>query len=211
MFNSLCQLTDFLDFACRDTQASALSQREILARALPMQFQEAAVLMPFDWQHGHARVWLTRRSKQLRQHGGQIAFPGGKRDAEDGNAQATALRETFEELGIGHDNWRIIGQLRDCYLPSGFVVSPVVALRLQDLPWHPNPHEVDEVFAVPLSQVLDHQRYQARQVYHQQRQLIVYSLPFENHDIWGATAGMLFHLAQVYPRWAATQHAKPLL
>ena len=208
MFNSLAQLSDFLDFACRDTRPSALSQRELLARSLPLRFQAAAVLMPFDWQDGQAQVWLTRRSAQLRQHGGQIAFPGGKCDAEDGgSATATALRETEEELGIGQHNWQIIGQLRDCYLPSGFVVSPVVALRRAPLPWQPNPQEVAAVFAVPLSKVLAQQAYQARQVQYQEHDLTVYSLPFEEHDIWGATAGMLYHLAQTYPHWLASRQS----
>lgn len=205
MFNNPEQLIHFLDFACHNRHPSALYERETQIRTLPLHFQAAAVLMPFDWHNGDACVWLTERSMHLRQHRGQIAFPGGKCDADDDGAEATALRETAEELGIGHDNWHIIGRLRDCYVPTGFVVSPVVALRRRPLPWQPNPHEVAAVFAVPLARVLDPQHYQTQQIQYHQHNLTVHNLPYAGYRIWGATARMLYRLAQIYPQWQVAQ------
>lgn len=201
MIDTAEELRAFLHFACHRPPASVLGERARIVAANGANFVPAAVLLPFEWRNGSACVWLTRRSDTLRQHGGQVAFPGGKTDPEDADAVATALRETEEELGVAADNWQIVGLLDDCFLPSGFVVKPVVALRRGTQAWRPNPAEVAAVFALPLQHVLDAARYRSESVRYGEQQLTVYDLPYSEHRIWGATAGMLFHLAQNYAHW----------
>ncbi|WP_066567726.1 CoA pyrophosphatase [Snodgrassella sp. CFCC 13594] len=156
LFTDQNHFRDFLLYACRHVDGD-LPERARLVQTLPLRFQAAAVLLPFDWHHGQPQIWLTTRSQHLRHHTGQVAFPGGKADAQDASSVATALRETEEELGASVHQWDIIGQLPDCYVPSGFVVSPVVAIQKEGLVWQPNPAEVDNVFAVPLACALNHQ------------------------------------------------------
>ncbi|WP_051940273.1 CoA pyrophosphatase [Stenoxybacter acetivorans] len=199
-FQSRRGLTQFLQFAC-DNSHLLPDERTQLVKQLPLRFQATAVLLPFDWQdNGNACVWLTQRSNHLPHHAGQIAFPGGKVVAEDSSHLAAALRETQEELGVSPENWQIIGQLPVCYLPSGFAVTPFVALyqsKSADSPvWQPNPAEVTAVFSLPLHIALDTQHYRTEMVVHQQYRLPVYHLHFEQYDIWGATAAMLYQLAQ---------------
>ena len=201
MMNTAEELTAFLHFACHRPTVSALRERARALADLHADFVPSAVLLPFEWHDNQACVWLTQRSETLRQHSGQVAFPGGKADPEDADAVATALRETEEELGVSSDNWHIVGLLDDCFLPSGFVVKPVVAVRRGRQPWQPNPAEVADVFALPLSYALDASRYRSEWIQHGQRRFTVYNLPYPKRRIWGATAGMLFHLAQNYSHW----------
>lgn len=211
MITTLSELTDFLSFACQNTHHTSLGERSKLAETMAVPFAPAAVLLPFEWHDNQAHIWLTQRSSQLRQHGGQVAFPGGKCDYTDANAIATALRETEEELGSAAEHWQIIGQLQRCAIPTGFMVHPVVALRRMAQPWQPNAQEVASVFAVPLSYVLDLALYQTRMVEHWGRAFTVYNLPFEQYDIWGATAAMLHHLAELYAYWEVSQPYKASL
>lgn len=201
MLHTAAELTAFLHFACQRAPVAALQERASLAEDSAAVFVPSAVLLPFEWRQDHPCVWLTQRSNGLRRHGGQIAFPGGKADPEDQDAVATALRETEEELGVSADNWRIIGTLDDCFLPSGFVIKPVVAMRRGTQPWRPNTAEVATVFAVPLTYALDSRNYRSEIHSHRQHRFTVYTLPYPEHHIWGATAGMLFHLAQAYSHW----------
>lgn len=147
-------------------------------------------------------VLLTQRGKHLSTHSGQIAFPGGKVDSSDASAQAAALREAHEEIGLAPERVQVIGQLPTYITGSAFWVQPVVALIQTGEPLVPNPHEVDEVFEVPLSFLMNpaHHRLHRMEFEGVLRQW--YSMPYlqarepepVERFIWGATAGMLRNL-----------------
>lgn len=165
---------------------------EVKAAQLPgVQQRPAAVLcglVPRD--HG-LNVVLTRRTGHLARHAGQIAFPGGRVDAEDADHLAAALREAEEEIGLRPDQVRIIGTLDQYLTSTGFRVTPFVGAI--DPHWHavPDPNEVEEVFEVPLDFLMDpanrhrhaHDRQGVTRYY--------YAMPWGRYYIWGATAGML--------------------
>jgi 8-oxo-dGTP pyrophosphatase MutT (NUDIX family) len=200
MFTSSDSLNQFLHYASTTTTSAILSQRRESLQHLPVTFQQAAVLMPFDWNHGTTQIWLSQRSKQLRQHSGQIAFPGGKLE-ENENSITAAFRESIEETGLIRNQWHLAGTLPSCYIPSGFKVVPVLAWSNAHLQWQLNHAEVSEMFAIPLSIALDSSQYQQSIIYYQQRRLPVYHLYYQHWHIWGATACMLLHMAQCYQVW----------
>ena len=155
---------------------------------------QAAVLVPLV-QRDELRVLLTRRTAQLSSHSGQVAFPGGKSDPEDADAVATALREAHEEIGLEPHFTRVLGTLPVYATGSGFMVTPVVALVDPEHSTVKNPHEVDAIFEVPLSFLMNpaNHRHHAVQWEGVTREWL--SMPYhdgdEEHFIWGATASML--------------------
>jgi 8-oxo-dGTP pyrophosphatase MutT (NUDIX family) len=140
-------------------------------------------------------VLLTQRTAHLSTHSGQVAFAGGKCDPEDADAAATALREAHEEVGLEAQHVQVLGSLPEYVTGSAFFVTPVVALIAPEHTLEPNPHEVQEVFEVPLSYLMNpaHHRWHTFAFEGVQRQWL--SMPYQDgHQerfIWGATAGML--------------------
>jgi len=140
-------------------------------------------------------VLLTVRSAHLHVHAGQIAFPGGKIDAQDADSIGAALREAHEEIGLHPSSVDVLGALPAFSTGTGFSVTPVVGLVQQGVPLVPNPGEVDHVFEVPLSFALNPANHLRQQMEFQGRLRKWYAIPYRQDDrefyIWGATAGML--------------------
>ena len=143
-------------------------------------------------------VLLTRRTAHMSTHSGQVAFPGGKVDAQDTDARHTALREAQEEVGLDPLLVQVLGELPVYITGSAFVITPVVALVDPRFIAEPNPDEVDQVFEVPLSFLMNpaHHRRHAIEVDGVRREW--FAMPWQDgsreHFIWGATAGMLRNL-----------------
>jgi 8-oxo-dGTP pyrophosphatase MutT (NUDIX family) len=159
-------------------------------------FAPAAVLVPIVVEARVApRVLFTERRHDLSTHAGQIAFPGGKRDAADADAAATAVRETSEELGIEPAAVTVLGLLDDVPTPTRFIITPVVALLAGPLHIAPNPSEVASVFAPELHALTDPARY----THNGKREFLgvsydMHEYRWEQHRIWGATARILHQL-----------------
>lgn len=154
----------------------------------------AAVLVPLCARASGLNVLFTRRVSGLRQHAGQVSFPGGRSDAGDRDALATALRESAEEIGLHAASAEPLGYL-DCFdTISGYRVTPVVARIAADFVARPNADEVAEVFEVPLAWLGDPQNLHARRVDYRGRVRTVYEFKPGGHLIWGATAGILVNL-----------------
>jgi len=157
----------------------------------------AAVLVPLVDRPEGLAVLLTQRTAHLAHHAGQISFPGGHIEPDDGGPLETALRETKEEVGLDRRHVSVIGHLDTYVTRTGFVVTPVVGIVEPSFDVSPDPHEVAEVFEVPLTFFLDpanHQRHSAEfnGVVH-----YFHAMPYGRHYVWGATAGMLLNLYQV--------------
>jgi len=151
-------------------------------------FHRAGVLVPLILTEGEARLLFTRRTDHVETHKGQISFPGGMKDADDGDIVRTALRETEEELGIGANLIEVRGLLDDIAVPSGFIITPVVGILQGVPPLSPNPQEVAEAFTVPLDFFLDPAsgRTEVREFRGSSR--VVWFYQYGGHNIWGATA-----------------------
>jgi len=138
-------------------------------------------------------ILLTRRTPFLRQHAGQICFPGGRVEPEDLTPAHTALRETEEEIGLASDKVELLGQLDDYKTGTGYRVTPVVGLVRHPFELAPDASEVEEVFELPLTFLFDTDNHQCNSVLQNGRPQKYYALPYLSHYIWGATAAMLIN------------------
>ena len=141
-------------------------------------------------------VLLTKRTSHLTKHPGQVSFPGGRIDPEDSSPEAAALREAGEEIGLPPASVEVLGRLTDHVTGTGYRITPVVALLPPALCYVLSPHEVAEIFELPLSLVLDPDapRRQRQHVGGVWRDYWVW--PHPDHFIWGATAAILVQLAK---------------
>ena len=163
----------------------------------------AAVLVPLVARNDGLHVLLTRRTDHLRDHAGQISFPGGRSEPEDMDAAATALREAEEEVGLQRTAVSVLGQLPIYTTVTGFVVTPVVALVQPPLTLALDSFEVAEAFEVPLQFLMTPAHHQRHVFTFEGGERQFLSMPWvgaggdgtlREYFIWGATAAMLRNL-----------------
>jgi len=157
--------------------------------------KSAAVLIPIlekkiNDNDTQLNILFTKRAEHLKHHGGQISFPGGKAEHFDDNLISTAIREAQEEIGLKTDTIEIIGQLHPYQTISGYIVTPIIAF-VAEQNFIIDHNEVSEIFQVPLHHFLNkdnHHSIHIRQksIHHQ-----VHFMPYQDYNIWGATAAML--------------------
>lgn len=166
------------------------------ADLIPADLRPAAVLVPIIRRVDHLSLLLTQRTEELRQHPGQISFPGGTIDRDDGNAINAALRETWEETGIAPSYVQPIGYLDRLDTISAFSITPVVAVVSEGFTIRPEPGEVAEIFEVPLDFILHPGRMQSVPIEWRGQLRQVDELHYDRRRIWGATASILRNLIQ---------------
>lgn len=172
------------------------------ARPDPSGLKAAAVLIPIVARPDELTVLFTRRTEHLKAHSGQISFPGGRIEARDSTAEAAALRETQEEIGLAPAHVQVLGRLAEYHTRTGFRVTPIVGALTPPFDLTLDAYEVREVFEVPLSFLLDPANHQRHSREFQGRAVAYYAIPYRDYYIWGATAGMLVNL---YRHLAAAQ------
>ena len=157
----------------------------------------AAVLFPIVLRESgdmFPTVLLTRRTEHLKDHPGQISFPGGRVEPEDVSPAHTALREAQEEIGLSSAHVEIIGYLPEYLTVTGYRVTPVVALVTPPFDLRPDPREVAEVFEVPLAFLMNPDNYQRHSALYAGKLRHYFAMPYGDYFIWGATAGIIVTL-----------------
>ncbi len=186
---------DWLRDRLSNTREEAASTIYCDAEELPDEEQQrpASVLVPII-ARDDPTVLFTRRASHLRGGPGQISFPGGRAEPDDPTPEHTALRETFEEIGLPAERVEILGRLAYYVTRTGYRITPVIGLVQPPLALLPNDNEVAEVFEVPLAFLLD-QRNHLRHSHQSNGRLRYYfAIPYGDYYIRGVTAGLLVNL-----------------
>jgi len=161
----------------------------------PATLKPAAVLVPVVARVPEPTILLTRRAAHLKDHSGQVSFPGGRVAAADASPEATALREAREEIGLDSGRVELLGRMPEYLTRTGFRITPVVAIILPPFELQRDANEVEEIFEVPLAFLLDPANRQRQSREWQGQLRWFYAMPYQQHYIWGATAGMLVNLS----------------
>ena len=156
----------------------------------------ASILFPIVLRESEPTVLLTQRTAHLKDHPGQISFPGGRVEPEDTSPAHTALRESEEEIGLLSKHVEIVGYLPEFRTITGFRVTPVVAIVTPPFDLRPDPGEVAEVFEVPLAFLMDPANHQQHSLPYQGKLRHYFAMPYKGHFIWGATAGIIVTLSR---------------
>ena len=168
----------------------------------------ASVLFPIVLRQSGPSVLLTQRTAHLKDHPGQISFPGGRVEPADASPAATALREAQEEIGLAARHVEILGYLPEYRTGTGFRVTPVVAVVKPPFDLRPEPGEVAEIFEVPFSFLMDSANHQQHSQHYRGKLRHYFAMPYGEYFIWWATAGIIVTLARALAVWSADATAR---
>ena len=175
-----------------------INQNEKIINFLDKKLIRAAVLVPIIFDGDKCSILLTHRSAELKDHANQISFPGGRIDENDISPVHTAVRETYEEIGIDEKHINIIGNL-DAYITgTGFQILPIIAQIDRKYKININSKEVESIFKLPIDFLMDKSNHEVdKKLYNNGNISYDYNfnvINYETHYIWGATASILLNL-----------------
>ncbi len=180
----------------RDDLLQILRQRK--KEPVPVQdFARAAVLVPLFLHQGQLQILFTQRSMEVRDHKGQISFPGGMWEQSDADLRATALRETEEELGVSPDRVEVLGELNELVTPTRYHITPYVGIIPHPYAYRLNQQEISGIIEVPLDHLLEPQnlRLERGEFFNAQTEMPYFQ--FKQHVIWGATGRITRELVEL--------------
>jgi 8-oxo-dGTP pyrophosphatase MutT (NUDIX family) len=160
----------------------------------------AAVLIPFVKIENEWHILFTRRTNNLPEHSGQVAFPGGRADQEDSSPEETALREAYEEIGLPPESVRILGRMKSFATITNYHVTPVVGLAPWPFSLRLARIEVSRVFTIPWTWLANPANYEIKE-----RSLpvpgepipVIYFKPYDGEVLWGVSAYIVLNLLEI--------------
>ena len=159
----------------------------------------SAVLIPLFYKDGEYYILFTKRTKTVKYHKGQISFPGGAYEEEDGTLLNTALRECAEEIGLPPEAVEVLGELDDTLtVTSGFIISPFVAVIQKLQPLKLDPIETEEILEIPISALLDKNCLRQTTEVVNGQEVTTYAYHCQGNIIWGATAKILSQFLDIF-------------
>ncbi len=178
--------------------------REVLSRRQKRRITDAnlttsAVLVPIYYKKGQYYILFTKRAERLKEHKGQISFPGGARQKKDRTLVDTALRESAEEIGLAPGDVKVLGELDDTLTEtSNYVISPFVALIPYPYQFRVDGREVEEIIEAPISVLLDKECLRQKTAVLGGKALTLYVYKYRGRVIWGTTASILNQFLGVF-------------
>lgn len=164
--------------------------------------KEAAVLIPLIFKDGVLSILFTQRPETMKEHPGQISFPGGRAAPGDKTPEETALREANEEIGLSAASVNIIGRLPAYHTITRYKVTPVIGVVRNKFSPVIDSREVVDIFHAPVSFFLDKTNAQTQTRIREGKERIFYAFQYQNRFIWGATAAMLINLREALLAYA---------
>lgn len=161
------------------------------ADIMPTEWKAAAVLIPVIDRGRNASVLFTVRSAGLPNHSSQISFPGGRVEQDDRTPEHTALREAYEEIALEPQKVNLVGTMPVYYTGTGYSVKPVIGIVPAGLSFKVNTDEVQSIFDVPLSFLMNPANHRRCSRIVNGRKHSFYAIGYKGHFIWGATAGII--------------------
>ncbi len=159
----------------------------------------SAVLLPIYHKQGQHYILFTKRTEKVKDHKGQISFPGGAYEEQDGTLAHTALRECAEEIGVTAEAIELLGELDDAITAtSDYIISPFVAIIPWPYPLKVDPTEVEEIIEVPISALLDKDCLRQETTVTNVHVVTSYFYHYRGNVIWGATARILNQFLDIY-------------
>jgi 8-oxo-dGTP pyrophosphatase MutT (NUDIX family) len=176
----------------------ALSRRQ-KQHIIDAELVPSAVLVPIYWRQGQYYILFTQRTERVKEHKGQISFPGGAHQEEDRTLLDTALRESFEEIGLAPDKVKILGELDDTRtVGSNYVVSPFVGVIPWPYQFKLDGWETEEIIEVPISVLLDKDSCRKGIEIVGGQKVTSYFYHYQGRVIWGATARILHQFLDIF-------------
>jgi 8-oxo-dGTP pyrophosphatase MutT (NUDIX family) len=190
----------------------ASTAQEDFSPKLPGKPRPAAVLIPLftaSQQDKKEHIWqvlLTRRTSNVADHQGQVAFPGGRSDPGDTSLEMTALREAQEEVGLDPSKVRLLGKMKSLWTFSNYMVTPVVGVIPWPFPIQLEQIEVSRVFSIPLDWLADPEHHEVRyrsipvpytQILGREFQPVIYFQPYQGELLWGVSAEITLRLINI--------------
>ncbi len=163
----------------------------------------ASVLIPLFFKDGQEYILYTKRSETVDTHKGQISFPGGVKDRSDKDFTETALRESYEELGLLREDIEVLGALDDMHTSTtGYTIYPLIGIIPYPYKFKINYDEIDEILEVPLTFLLDKKNYiEDRDYLYRGKPYHYRAFVFGKHHIWGTTAGITRQFLDLFFDW----------
>ena len=181
-----------------DSLRNALHERQIL-RINDSKLKVSAVLVPVFLKNGRYHLLFIKRTEQVKNHKGQISFPGGAYEKTDGLIINTALREAEEEIGLDRDDVQVLGELDDALTAtSNYIISPFVGLIPYPYEFKPDRWETEELLEVPITALMDKNCFSKGITVQNGREIETYFYQYGDRSIWGATAKILQQFLAIY-------------
>ena len=160
-------------------------------------YEMSAVLLPLYYKNGDYCILLTKRTEKVRVHKGQISFPGGMRDTDDNDLRETAIRETWEEMGIKERDITILGQTDNFLTNTNFMVTPYVAHFPYPYPFIVNEDEIANVLEIPLRHLINPEIFRIEKWKRNGVLWDVHFYDFYGENIWGVTGFLLSNFLSI--------------
>lgn len=197
---SLDEISLRLNEALKPSSTSTFSDIDFAQSSSMDQAKPAAVLIPLFIQNDAWHVLFTRRNNNLPEHSGQVAFPGGRVEENDHSSEETALRESYEEIGLCPQQVRILGRLNEFITITNYLVTPIVGAIPWPYDFHLENREVSRIFSIPLKWLADpanHEKRSRKISSNRPPVSVFYFQPYDGEILWGISARLMLRLIEV--------------